>query len=113
MKAGELDRFVTIERPVISRDPATGAEVKAWAAFATAWAKVTESAQAVRGMDEKLMQDVLAYGRPVTLLIRWLDGVNPTMRVNDNGALYQIIGTATVGRREGLTLACGAWAHQQ
>ena len=109
LNAGEMDRLVTIEQRVVARDAATGAEVVTWAPLATVWAKVTETANALRGLDEKLLANVLAYGRPVTMLMYWVDGVNPTMRVNEGGVLYQIVGTAMVGRREGLTLACGAW----
>lgn len=112
MHAGRLDRYVSIEHRVVTRDAATGAEVATWAVFASAWAQVDEMAGSTRLRDEQMVGDVAAYGRPTQVTMRWVAGVDATMRINDKGVLYQIIGTARIGRNEGLSLACTAFAHE-
>ena len=109
VNAGQLDRRVTIEAKSVTRDTGTGAEVVTWGTLATVWARVVESATA---SDEGMLDGVATYARPTRVLTRWRDDVDPTMRINlGSGRLLQIIGTAEVGRREGLEMACKEWAH--
>lgn len=104
MNAGEMDRLVTIEKPVVTKAPGTGAPVKTWVTHCQAWAKVVE--QAISATDEKLAQDVHVYGRPAAVTIYWVDGIDATMRVRDGASIWQIQGTAMLGRRQGLQLRC-------
>ena len=106
---GQLDRFVSIEQRVLGQDAATGAQTVTWSTFAAGWAKVDEMAVSTRLRDERMSGDVAVYGKPVQVTMRWLAGVDATMRVNDNGVLYQVIGVARIGRYEGLSLACTAF----
>jgi head-tail adaptor len=110
--AGNLDRLVTVESATIARDSATGAEVKTWAQLGSAfWAQVVESATA---NDEGLASGVATFARPTRVRCRYRSDIDPTMRINlGGGRLLQIIGTAMLGRLEGLELACKEWAHDQ
>lgn len=110
LQAGEFDRVVTIEQRVIARDFATGAQAIAWVPFLSGvWCKALESAKGMNGLGEKMAGDAFVYGRPLTLAMWWQPGIDTTMRVNESGVLYQILGTAMLGRREGLELLCAAW----
>lgn len=106
---GELDRRVTLERPLITRDAATGAQLVAWPVLDTVWAQVLESAPAD---DEEQRTGVLTYSRPTRIRLRWRADVEPTLRVrlDDGVRLLQITGTAQLGRREFLELACREWS---
>lgn len=106
------DRLITFEAAAITRDPATGAQVKAWApASPQIWAQVLESAT---GNDEGLRGDVATYAKPTRVRCLYRAGITPAMRINlGGGRLLQIIGVAMLGRREGLELACKEWAHGQ
>ena len=111
MDAGKLDRLITVEAATVTRDSDTGAESKAWAQLGTAfWAEVLESAT---DTDERLAAGVETYARPTRVRCRYRSDIDPSMRLNlGSGRLLQIIGTAMLGRRDGLELACKEWAHE-
>jgi SPP1 family predicted phage head-tail adaptor len=109
LNIGMLDSLVTIEKKSVTRDAVTGAEVVTWTPTTTAWARVVESATA---SDESLRSGMATYARPTRVLMRWREDVDPTMRVDlGSGRYLQITGTAQIGRREGLEMACKEWAH--
>lgn len=98
MRAGRLDREITIQQRTDSRS-GTGASNPTWSTFATTRAQVTheggrESAGAVLER---------ATGE-VTFRIRWRSGVNPTMRIVWESRHYDIVHIAEVGRRQGLDI---------
>ena len=111
MDAGKLDRLITVEAATVTRDSATGSEVKTWTPLGAAfWAEVLES---TTGNDEGMAAGVATYARPIRVRCRYRSDLNPTMRLNlGSGRLVQIIGTAMMGRRDGLELACKEWAHE-
>ena len=110
LNAGQFDRRVIIESSTAGRSTATGAEVLTWATFATVWARVVESATA---SDEGMTEGVSTYARPTRVTIRYRSDISPKMRINlGSGRLLQIIGTAEVGRREALQMACREWSHE-
>lgn len=114
MRAGRLDRLITVEQRVVVRDTATGAEVATWSPFAAdLWASKEEFTNV--GASEEYMRPggVEANGGISRIKIRWLSGINTTMRLNlGGGELRQITGMAELGRREGLQLSCKAWSHE-
>lgn len=111
LQAGALDRQITIEQATVTRDATDGSEVLTWSTWATVWAQVLESATS--GGDESMRDSVAAYGRPTKVRVRWRAGIEPTMRLNlGSGRLLQITGTAAIGRREYVEMACREWAHE-
>lgn len=111
LTVGQLDRQVIVEQRSVSRDPTFNSEVIAWSALATVWAQVVESAtppSANPGQAEALA----AYQRPMKIRIRWRADVDTTLRLNYGGRLLQINGTAELGRRQWLELACQEWSHE-
>lgn len=114
LTAGRRDRLVTLEQPVISRDSATGAPARSWSTVAQEWAEVLESATAGSslGSGEDRALNVATYARPTRVRIPYRGDVATDWRVNlGDGRYLEIIGTAVLGRRDGLELACREWAH--
>lgn len=108
--AGEFDRQVTLQAKSVTRDPAYGAEAVTWSPYAAGlWAKVRERVNESSG-DESVTQGLRVNRAQVTVIVRWLAGVLPTMRVLlDDGRALQIQSLATLGRNEYITLACEQW----
>lgn len=108
--AGKRDRLVTIEKMGGGRDPALGSRVVAWVQHGDpAWAEVLEQADPAA---DGQRGDVDAAGGTLKMNLLWQAGVTTAMRINDSGALYQIVGMATLGRREELALLCRRWSHE-
>lgn len=113
MRAGELDRLVAVEKKQVSKDAATGAAVVTWVAHASnVWAAIDETATPGQRGDERLQGAVQVIGRPAAARLRWVDGVDASMRINDGGTLWQIVSIARIGRQEGLNLMLTAWSHE-
>lgn len=108
MIASSLDRRIVIEKMTVTRDVATGAEVRTWGEFASTWAEKRESSTGT----ERLVGGASIAARPTKFRIRWRDGVTTAMRVREGSRLYQIIGTAEMGRRMGLEMSCVEWSHE-
>lgn len=109
LAAGHLDRRISIQQKSVVREATWGSETNTWVALATVWAQVLESAT-----DGEFVQDgTLAFARPTRVRLRYRSDVDPTMRLLlPTGRLLQITGTAEIGRREYLELACKEWAHE-
>lgn len=111
LSANDLDRLVTIERPSVTRDPVYGSEVVAWVpVVSNEWARVIESSTPPAANPGQA-EAIAAYVRPTKVLIRWRADVDTTMRIVADGQLLQIQGTAMIGRRQWLEMACQEWAH--
>jgi SPP1 family predicted phage head-tail adaptor len=87
MRAGKLRHRVVIQVPAQTQDPQTGEIVNAWVDFATVWASVEplsvrEFIAAQAGQSEITAR----------VVVRYLPGVLPTMRVLHRGAIYAIQG---------------------
>lgn len=116
--AGEMDRLVTPQRRVLTKDPVYKSTVETWVSLPERWAKVVESATAGE-QDSK--DGVTTYARPHAVAMRWCTDVSTDCRLvlDTNGAvlgterILQINGTAAVGREKWLELSCTEWEHQQ
>ena len=106
---GDLDRRVSVQQKSVVREGTYGGETVTWVALATVWAQVLESAT-----DGEFVQDgTLAYARPTWVRLRYRSDIDPTMRlVLPGGRILQITGSAELGRRQFLELACKEWAHE-
>ena len=102
MRAGRLDRRVTIERSIETQDD-YGAPVQTWSVVAVVFAEKRDIRARERFAAE---QDI---GEETTVfVIRWLDGVTTKHRLRCEGKTYNIEGIAEVGRREGLEITATA-----
>lgn len=113
LSASDLDRQITLEHKVVTRDPAYNSEVVEWEAEDdVTWAQVIESSTAPE-TNPGQGDGIAAYARPSKIRIRWrADFDKATTRVVYNGAVLMIIGTAELGRQQWLELACLGWAHE-
>lgn len=102
MKAGRLDRRITIEQPSTSQD-SLGEEVTTWSTFATAWADRID----MRGR-ERFDADQDIATRIATFRLRWLAGVTDEMRIQDEGAAWYVTGVAGDEREGWLELTAEA-----
>ena len=102
MRAGPLDRRVTIEAPTPTQN-SFGEPVEAWSELATVWARKRD----VRASERFTAQQRLAQETAV-FEIRFRSDVTPKMRLVEGGKVYTIDGIAEIRRREGLEIAATA-----
>lgn len=99
MRAGELDRVITIQTPTKTKD-SEGTPIVTWADFASCNAKVIPAASMERYRNQ---QNVLTDDR--VFKIYYLAGVTSEMQVIYNGLAYEIIAEPReLGRRDALEL---------
>lgn len=99
MQAGALDRQITLQAKTETQD-AFGAPIAAWAEFATVWAERIEMSGREFFTAQQVTPEVMRKYR-----IRWVAGVNTTMRLVDEDAeFWDIVRVAEVGRRHWLEL---------
>lgn len=98
MRAGDLDRRVTIQQRTDTQD-SYGEPIAAWADLAEVWAQVTP----VRGV-ERLTAEQLTSDVTTRFRIRYRAGITEQMRLSYEGRVYQIHAVLELGRREGLDL---------
>lgn len=102
MRSGELDRRVVIKTATAVLD-AAGQSIKTWTTLATVWAKRVD----VKGQERFAAQQRLAT-RTTTYRIRWLAGLDETLRVIDVGVTYEVTGVAGNYRQGWAELSCEA-----
>jgi SPP1 family predicted phage head-tail adaptor len=107
MRAGKLDRRITIQRATETRDGFNNVTLT-WpgTVIATVWA----SKEDVRDSERFSSQEV---GAEITtrFQIRWssdVENVNPKDRVVYDGRPYDIVAVKEIGRREGLEITASA-----
>lgn len=114
MKAGQLDRRVTIEVKSVSVNTDYGTQTVTWATFAS---RIPAQVQDVLpSKSETVQQGIRIAAQPARVRIRYMSGITSDMRVVVHGAtdrLMQIIaGPAELGRREGIELVCEEYSTQ-
>ena len=102
MKAGELDREITIDKVTLTQS-ASGEAQETWTKFAGVWAKVTPLSAS-----ERFRAEGLHSFRVSVFRIRHLAGLLPTMRIQYEGIVWRITGIAELGRREGYDITAEA-----
>jgi SPP1 family predicted phage head-tail adaptor len=93
MRIGALNRLVSILDYTETRDE-VGGVAKAWVEFAKAWASITP----LRGTERWISQEKHATATHA-IRIRWIDGVNPKMRIAHDGRTFRISSAINVGDR--------------
>jgi SPP1 family predicted phage head-tail adaptor len=107
MRAGRLDRRITIERATETRD-AFNNPVLAWGPLATVWASVEHIRDSERWSAQEVgaavqMRFQIRYSQAVA-------DVNPKDRLTYEGREFDIVAVKELGRREGLELTAAARA---
>lgn len=102
MRAGSLDRRVTIESKTVTRDD-YGAEVVSWSTFAEVWAEVRDI-----NATERVADQIRTLTRLTMIKTRYVSGVTSDMRIrlNEDGRVLAIVSMAQIGRRLGWSFAC-------
>ncbi len=98
MRAGALDRRVTIERYTVTQDE-YGEQIETWAPLAIVSAQVVQQS----GREFLAAEQVQAEVR-VLFRTRWIEGVQETDRVSYGDRLHNIQEVKELGRRDGLEL---------
>ena len=105
MRAGSLDRRVTIEQKSVTRD-IYGAEVTSWSTFSEVWAEVREV-----NSSEKVIDRLRTMTRIITVTTRYVSGVTTDMRVRlDDGRYLQIMSLAVIGKKLGWSMICDEYS---
>jgi SPP1 family predicted phage head-tail adaptor len=104
MRAGKLDRTITIERRAETLD-AYGVPSESWTTLATVRAELVQSST---------REFLAAYGteaEPATVFrIRYVAGLTTADRVTYAGEALNIVELKETGRRRGLEIRCGKGA---
>ena len=98
MRAGPLDRRVTIQRVTLTEDD-YGGSVESWADLATVSAQVVQQS----GREFLAAAQTQAEQR-VLFRLRWIDGLSVLDRVSYGGRLHNIQDVKELGRRAGVEL---------
>lgn len=117
MHAGELDRRITIQRPVVTEDPVYGSQETTWETLysripARVFDQLPSSSESVQG-------GLRMADRPAQVRTRYLKRITSDMRVivhakdsaaGEQDVVYQIGGgPAEIGRREWTEFAIKAY----
>ena len=97
----QLDRRVTLQQPVITRDADFGAEIKTWANVAIVWACISEDTAS-----EAVQADERVLTRLISVRVRYRADISTTWRLVYGTRTFRIDGSLEVGRRRFLDLAC-------
>lgn len=93
LQAGALDRKITIQKPEVTRG-AMGGEITGWSLFASVWAeKIPLRAS------ERLAAAQIRASQVEIFRVRYLPGLNSTMRILLENQTYRIVGIAEIERR--------------
>ena len=98
MRAGKLDRTITIERPTEVVAP-SGSVSNSWTTVAEVRAEVVQ-----QSANEFLSGFGEAENGTVIFRVRYVPGITTADRVHYNGAAYDLEEIKEIGRRRGLEL---------
>ncbi len=98
MRAGQLDRLITIEQPTETTDD-YGAPTVVWMPFAQVWANVRYD-----NGTEYFASGQMNTRIDAVFKIRYLSGITTKMRVSYDGEYFDILEKRPLGRNEGFDL---------
>lgn len=103
MRAGKMDRTITIQLPIEGEPDEAGQVIPTWQTLATVRAQIMQAST------EEFLR---AYGTTdnyaVIFRLRYLSGVTVRHRVQHDGMNLNIREVKEIGRRKGLELRCEA-----
>lgn len=103
MRAGDLDRHITIQREEVVGDDGYGNEITEWVVYAERSASFAQTSGR-----EFFARDAIQSERRVVFRCRWVEGVNTAYRVACDGVMYDIREARRIGRKIALELHCTA-----
>lgn len=117
MRGGQLDRRITIERPVLVDNPPYGMQPGGWEVFAVPRIPA-QLMDDLPSKNERTTEGVRLAERPARLRIRYLRGITSDMRVtlhdgddSSGDIIFEIAGgPAEIGRREWTELTLKAYS---
>lgn len=99
-----LDRRVKIEKKSVTREPKFNSAVTTWVPHVEVWAEVVD---ALPSRSESVRQGLNQARNQTRIRIRYLEGIDSTMRIRYRDRTLQIVGgPAELGRKEYLELMC-------
>lgn len=111
MRAGRLDRRVTIEQLTETQN-GVGETIKTWSTLATLWAERVPQGVVQKYNTQQQYAEVTAVFR-----IRWFphaSAISPELhRVVYRDRVYDVHGTEEIGRRDGLMILTAARADNE
>ena len=107
MRAGQLNRRITIQAHQSVDDPVYGPQPAGWVDMVTVWAEVQD---ALPSKSESLKDGlVVAYNR-TRVRIRYRSGITADMRIVELGGLQRTLqivgGPAILGNKVGIEMLC-------
>lgn len=103
MRAGSMDRRVTLQSRTNSKSVTTGAVSEVFTDLATVWAERKDLSGREFIAARQVNADVTTRFR-----IRWRAGITELNRIVDGAAVFDIVNVAEVGRRKGLEILATA-----
>jgi SPP1 family predicted phage head-tail adaptor len=98
IRAGKLDRRLTIQRKVVTTSP-SGEQIETWSSVAVVWGE----AKPLPG-DEKFGDQQLIASSIMTFRIRWRTDMTVQDKIIHWGKTWDILDIREIGRREGLEI---------
>ncbi len=99
MRAGGLDRRVTLQRKTVVQDPDSGADIETWADLATVFAQVRQQSG-----KEYLAAGGIGASVRVVFYLRYFPDLTVLDRVSYSDRLHNIEEVREIGRRDGVEL---------
>jgi len=109
MKAGKLDRRITLQRYAITYNE-NNEPLETWTDFATVWASANPVSDG-----ERIRAAEVGATISMRFQIRYssqVDALNPKDRVRFDGRIFDISGIKELERREGLEISAAAAADE-
>jgi head-tail adaptor len=110
MRAGQLDRQISLEMKSVTVDPNYGTELVSWVPFIAGriWAEVQD---VLPSRSEAVKQGLTVARNQTRIRMRWIAGIDSSMRITvygDTTTVYQIVGgpAEIQGRKQMLEMMC-------
>lgn len=110
MRAGRLDKLVTLDKRTRTRDPASGELVDTWSPLGEQWAEMLDGRAVERyGAAQKLAEVSVGFR------LRWSPALlvltPDEHRLRWEGFVYDVKGVVEIQRRQGVAVLCEARAE--
>lgn len=108
MRAGNMDREVSVDFPVYDESAAYGRQITRWDRLVTCRAQVVEM---MPSRSESVRQGLATARNQTRVRMRYRADIDATMRIvvhgGDQDVVYQIVGgPAMLGRQDALEMVC-------